>query len=137
MYAPTSDSPTSMALPFPGAQTTRSLFGSEKPKPPCTAMLPVYRRLLADDLVAEIAAEEAREQDERSRTNDLWITTVEDQEQRTEPTNVTYISDYVRRERPHGRMRWEMKNPGPSEGRGSNPCLLVAGAGFEPATSGL
>ena len=50
---------------------------------------------------------------------------VEDQEKQTEPANVTYLSDYVRRERPRGRMRWETKNPGPTEGRGSNPCLLV------------
>lgn len=40
----------------------------------------VYRRLLADNLAAEIAAEEASEQAERSRTNDLSITTVEDRE---------------------------------------------------------
>jgi site-specific DNA recombinase len=98
---------------------------------------PAYRRLLADDLAGEIAAEATREQTARSRTNDLLMTTVEDQEERTEPTNVTYLSDYVRRERPRGRMRWETKNPGPLQGRGSNPCLLVAGAGFEPATSGL
>jgi site-specific DNA recombinase len=89
---------------------------------------PAYRRLLADDLAAEIAAEEAREQDERSRTNDLWITTVEDQEERTEQTNVTYLSDYVRRERPRGRMRWETQNLGPLQDRGSTPCFLVAGA---------
>jgi hypothetical protein len=57
---------------------------------------PPYRRLLTDDLAAEIAAEEAREQTERSRTNDLLITTVEDQEEWTEPTNVTYLSNYIR-----------------------------------------
>jgi hypothetical protein len=33
-----------------------------------------YRRPLADDLAGEIAAEETREQTERSRTKDLWIT---------------------------------------------------------------
>jgi len=89
---------------------------------------PAYRRLLADDLAAEIAADEAREQTERSRTNDLLITTVKDQEERTEPTNVTYLSHYVRRERPRGRVRWETQNLGPFQDRGSTPCLLVAGA---------
>jgi site-specific DNA recombinase len=98
---------------------------------------PAYRRLLADDLAAEIAADEAREQTERSRTNDLLITSVEDQEERAEPTNVTYLSNYVRCERPRGRMRWETQNPGPLHGRGSTVTFLVAGAGFEPATSGL
>jgi hypothetical protein len=39
-------------------------------------------------------------EDERSRTNDLLITTVEDLEERTEQMNVTYLSDYVRREQP-------------------------------------
>jgi site-specific DNA recombinase len=87
-----------------------------------------YRRLLADDLAHEIAAEEAREQTERSRTNDLSITSVEVQGERTDRTNVTYLSDFVRRERPRGRMRWETQNLGPSQDRGSTPCFLVAGA---------
>ena len=57
-----------------------------------------------------IAAEDVRgEQTERSRTKDLLITTVEDLEERTEQMNVTYLSDYVRREQPRGRMRWERK----------------------------
>jgi hypothetical protein len=98
---------------------------------------PVYRRLLADDLAGEIAAEDAREQTERSRTYDLSMTTVEDQDERTEQTNVTYLSDYVWRERPRGRMRWETQNLDPLQDRGSTPCFVVAGAGFEPATSGL
>jgi site-specific DNA recombinase len=72
---------------------------------------PTYRRLLTDDLATEIAAEEAREQTERSRTNDLLMTAVEDQGERTKGTNVTYLSDYVRRERPRGRMRWETQTP--------------------------
>ena len=88
---------------------------------------PTYRRLLTDDLAAEIAAEEAREQTERSRTNDLLMTTVEVQQERTEPANVTYLSDYVRRERPRGQMRWETQNPGPLQGRGSTPCFWGSG----------
>ncbi len=41
------------------------------------------------------------------------------------------------RARPRGPLPWERKNPGPFQDRGSNESLLVAGAGFEPATSGL
>jgi site-specific DNA recombinase len=100
-------------------------------------LTPAYRRLLADDTEGEIAAEEAREHFEQTRTSDLWMTPVEDQKRSSEATNVTYLSDYVQRERPRGRLRWETKNPDPLRGRGSNPCLLVAGTGFEPVTSGL
>jgi hypothetical protein len=89
---------------------------------------PTYRRLLADDLAAAIAGEEAREQNERSRTYDLSIITVKDQDERAEATKVTYLSEYLRRERPRGRMRWETQNLGPSQDRGSTPCILVAGA---------
>jgi hypothetical protein len=96
-----------------------------------------YRRLLADDLEGEIAAEEAREHFGRTRTTDLWMTPVKDEERSSEASNVTYLSDYVQRERPNGRLRWETKNPGPLQVRGSNPCLLVAGTGFESVTSGL
>ncbi len=40
-------------------------------------------------------------------------------------------------ERPSGALSWDEKNLGPYEDRGSNLTFLVAGAGFEPATSGL
>jgi len=48
-----------------------------------------------------------------------------------------HILNFLKRiERPQGEMGWARKNQRP-EGAGSNDMLLVAGAGFEPATSGL
>jgi site-specific DNA recombinase len=45
--------------------------------------------------------------------------------------------DFLRAiERPRGQLPWQRKNQRP-EGAGSNELLLVAGTGFEPATSGL
>jgi hypothetical protein len=85
-----------------------------------------HRRLLADDLAGEIAAEDVMEQIGRTRTSDLWMTPVEDQKRPSGASNVRYLSDYVRRERPRGRLRWETKNPEPLQVRGSNPCLMVA-----------
>lgn len=40
-------------------------------------------------------------------------------------------------ERPRGRLPWEKERTTAPEGRGSNNLTLVAGTGFEPATSGL
>ena len=40
-------------------------------------------------------------------------------------------------ERPRGRLPWEKKEPRSLKDRGSNSSTLVAGTGFEPATSGL
>ena len=52
-------------------------------------------------------------------------------------TTIAPLNRYLRRERPRGHLAWERKNPGPFKDRGSNNYFLVAGAGFEPATSGL
>jgi len=47
------------------------------------------------------------------------------------------LSMYLRIERPTGGFPWQRKNLGPFKVRGSNDHFLVAGTGFEPATSGI
>ncbi len=112
---------------------------------------PAFRRMLADTLPADLAAEQAREQKRLVRTRDLWLVPdpepvlteddlgiPKDLPRRDRRHTVRApLSAYLRQERPRGQLSWERKNPGPSQDRGSNHHFLVAGAGFEPATSGL
>ncbi len=81
-----------------------------------------YRQLLMEDLAETLDAEREAEQ---PLTDAVTATLV----RRAERT---------RYERPSGALAFETKkNPRPSQVAGSTPCFLVAGAGFEPATSGL
>ncbi|RYB91622.1 hypothetical protein EUA06_09760 [Nocardioides glacieisoli] len=110
-----------------------------------------YQRLLSDSLAGDLASERKRVQSELVRTSDLYLvpgvgesacrgdatssTDLPSRHRRTSPEGRLGAS--LRLERPRGALPWERKNPGPVKVRGSNELLLVAGAGFEPATSGL
>ncbi len=110
-----------------------------------------FQRLMSDDLAGDLRAERTREQTRPVRTSDLYV--VRDVPAETagggldmprdlprrdrRRRQTVQMRDFLARERPRGVLPWERKNPGPSQVRGSNETLLVAGAGFEPATSGL
>jgi site-specific DNA recombinase len=114
-------------------------------------LTPVYRRMLADDLESELAHDRARAERNHFKGRDLYavpdhapmpstgdLRAPQDLPRRDRRhTTIAPLNRYLRAERPRGRLDWERKNPGPSKDRGSNNYFLVAGAGFEPATSGL
>ncbi|MFJ4220711.1 recombinase family protein [Curtobacterium luteum] len=106
-----------------------------------------FRRLLSDSLELDLARDRKRMQTPVVRTNDLRNR----QRSYDLPTEVGtgttekfvqtatdgVLVQYLALERPRGRFPWERKNLGPLKDRGSNDYFLVAGAGFEPTTSGL
>ena len=112
---------------------------------------PVFQRLLSDSLSTELASERSGDQTRNVRTSDLYVVPdVGESAHRGElalgadlpsrarrPSPWERLGANLRLERPWGALPWERKNPGPVKDRGSNVSTLVAGAGFEPATSGL
>lgn len=114
-------------------------------------LTPAYQMLMNDNLAAELASERKREQNIDVRTKDLiHATEVAESDDRGQEWILQDLPPKARRidpdaripgflavERPRGQMPWERKNHGPLEDRGSNISYLVAGTGFEPATSGL
>jgi predicted metal-dependent hydrolase len=92
---------------------------------------PAFRRMLADTLPADLAAEQAREQKRLVRTRDLWLVPdpepVLTKEDLTVPKDLTRrdrrhtvrapLSAYLRQERPTAICLGERKNPGPSQDR--------------------
>ncbi|MGL5827851.1 MAG: recombinase family protein [Nocardioides sp.] len=117
-------------------------------------LTPAYQRLMTDDLATDLARERKREETGRVRTSDLYIvppvTEVTELAQRGQrQTNHDLpgkavrdavdprFGRFLRLERPRGALPWEKERTPAPEDRSSNELLLVAGAGFEPATSGL
>ena len=114
-------------------------------------LTPAFRRLLSSDLEAELRDEQATHATKPHNRRELYAvpepspandTDMDDQlrdlpKRRDRDQPAVRISDFLRQERPHGQLSWERRNPGPFQVRGSNESILVAGAGFEPATSGL
>lgn len=112
---------------------------------------PAFQRLMSDSLADDLASERKRGQSRHVRTSDLYVVpevgqTIHRGDQgpsrdlpalarRTAPED--RLGGILGLERPRGGLPWEKKEPRPSEDRGSNELTLVAGAGFEPATSGL
>lgn len=112
---------------------------------------PAFRRLMSGSLEGDLATERKPEQmtlvrtrglsvgpgvDRRSQRGDLSV--VKDlptHSHRTDPE--ARLGGFLDGERPRGALPWEKKNHGPRKDRGSNQSILVAGTGFEPATSGL
>ncbi|MCF8785267.1 recombinase family protein [Rhodococcus ruber] len=114
-------------------------------------LTPAYQLLMNDDLAAALAAERKQEQNSIVRTSDLiGVTEVTNQGDRGDewtprdlPTRARRIAPgaripgFLALERPRGAMPWEKERTTAPEDRGSNIISLVAGTGFEPATSGL
>ncbi|WP_397485481.1 recombinase family protein [Rhodococcus sp. SBT000017] len=114
-------------------------------------LTPAYQLLMNDDLAATLAAERKREQKPIVRTSDLINATevpdrfdrgaelagrdLPSRTRRTAPDD--RIPGFLTIERPRGAMSWENERTTAPEDRGSNIISLVAGTGFEPATSGL
>ena len=112
---------------------------------------PAFRGLVGDDLALRLRREEAKDRIGDVRTMDLSIHQASDPEaievvpvprvdlpgHAWRVASRAQFADLLPQERPLGRLRWETTNPGPLQVRGSNDTILVAGAGFEPATSGL
>ncbi|WP_425269615.1 recombinase family protein [Gordonia alkanivorans] len=112
---------------------------------------PAYQLLMNDDLAATLAAERKRDQNNVVRTSDLIeatkVTGIGDRggesTLRDLPTRARRIAPdaripgFLTIERPRGAMPWEKERTTAPEDRGSNIISLVAGTGFEPATSGL
>lgn len=114
-------------------------------------LTPAYQLLMDDGLAATLAAERKREQRPFVRTSDLINATevtdrfnrgtelagrdLPSRTRRTAPD--ARIPGFLTIERPRGAMSWENERTTAPEGRGSNIISLVAGAGFEPTTSGL
>lgn len=112
---------------------------------------PAFQRLLSDTLETDLKTERKREQTTQSSTKNLWIVPEvkestnrgESQDhhdlppraRRTAPT--ARLGAFLALERPRGHLPWEKHNRGPRKDRGWDLSILVAGAGFEPATSGL
>lgn len=105
------------------------------------------QRLLSEDLKLHLARERKRVLRSDVRTNDLedpsGVAPILDRGRTEsapdiaqEPANAR-LSTFLAVERPKGDFPWERKNPGPFKVRGSNDHFFVAGAGFEPTTSGL
>ncbi|MBO0983662.1 recombinase zinc beta ribbon domain-containing protein [Rathayibacter sp. SD072] len=105
------------------------------------------QRLLSEDLKLHLARERKRVLRSDVRTNDLenpsGVAPILDRgsgesvpDISQEPSDAR-LSTFLAIERPRGHFPWERKNPGPFKVRGSNDHFLVAGAGFEPTTSGL
>jgi len=102
---------------------------------------PTFRRLLSEDLEAELATDRARYKRRVRRDGDLHLVTepaAQPVDRASTPKGLPRrvnrdlrsigLSEYLRRERPTGQLPWERKNLGPSQVRGSNELLLVAGA---------
>ncbi|PZE75444.1 hypothetical protein DEI82_08360 [Curtobacterium sp. MCBD17_019] len=106
-----------------------------------------YRRLLSESLELDLARDRKRVLSGNVRTKDLqkgqgWTPIPTEVDPTTGQTtvrnaSVARLSDFLTVERPSGHFPWERKNLGPVKDRGSNDYFLVAGAGFEPTTSGL
>ncbi len=116
-------------------------------------LTPAYQRLMTDDLATDLAHERKREETGRVRTSDLYIvptvTAVTERAHMVQPrmsadlpgkavrdAQKTRFDRFLRLERPRGALPWEIERTPVPEDRSSNELLLVAGAGFEPATSG-
>ncbi len=114
-------------------------------------LTPAYQLLMNDDLAATLAAERKQEQNNVVRTSDLiGVTEVTNEGDRDDewtprdlPTRAHRIAPdaripgFLTLDRPRGAMSWEKERTTAPEDRGSNIISLVAGTGFEPATSGL
>jgi site-specific DNA recombinase len=110
-----------------------------------------YARLLSDSLESDLASERKRVQTTHVRTGALHLVALsapgasrgDDSGLRDlvsralRSTPQDRVRAFLKVERPRGGLPWEKKNPGPIKVRGSNEYFLVAGAGFEPTTSGL
>ena len=109
-----------------------------------------YQRLLSDSLETDLSSERHRVQTTHVRTGVLHLVPRSDESaHRGQESGAKDLVSRARRgaprdrmraflkvERPRGGLPWETKNPGPIKVRGSNEYFLVAGAGFEPTTSG-
>ena len=112
---------------------------------------PAFQRLLSGTLEADLKTERKREQNAQISTKNLWIVPDvtestdrgESQDHHDLPTRArrtapaARLGAFLALERPRGRLPWEKHNRGPRKDRGWDLTILVAGAGFEPATSGL
>ena len=106
-----------------------------------------FRRLLSDSLELDLARDRKLVQTRVVRTSDLQnrqgpgdlVREVSSEEPAKSAQIATdgVLGQFLALERPRGRFPWERKNLGPFKDRGSNDYFLVAGAGFEPTTSGL
>ena len=105
------------------------------------------QRLLSESLALDLARERKMVLSSDVRTSDLenrsGVAPILDRgrgepalDVAQEPSNAR-LSAFLAIERPRGDFPWERKNPGPFKVRGSNDHFLVAGAGFEPTTSGV
>jgi site-specific DNA recombinase len=105
------------------------------------------QRLLSESLELDLARDRKRVQTTHVRTSDLDRPTEvgislargakETGRNVAQDASLTRLGVFLAVERPRGEFPWERKNPGPFKVRGSNDHFLVAGTGFEPATSGL
>ena len=118
-----------------------------------TDLQPVVRRLISPRLSDELMVERNLQlswRTEAGPTSDLYLVApIADDDQsgangsadlpsRARRLRGTLpVRDSLPQERPRGKLPWERKNLCPRKGTGSNELLLVAGAGFEPAASGL
>ena len=105
------------------------------------------QRLLSESLELDLARERKRVLTQPVRTSDLGRTPEvgnsshrgegKGTEEAAQDSSDGRLGAYLAAERPRGGFPWERKNLGPFKVRGSNDHFLVAGTGFEPATSGL
>ena len=105
------------------------------------------QRLLAESLALDLARERKKVLSADVRTNDLQnpagVAPILDRGRAEPAPDVAQnppgarLGAFLAIERPRGHFPWERKNLGPIKVRGSNDHFLVAGTGFEPATSGL
>jgi site-specific DNA recombinase len=110
-----------------------------------------YSRLLSDSLATDLASERKRVQTPSGRTGQLRLIPLSSEvgarghesasgdlvSRARRPAPQGRLGASLTVERPRGGLPWERKNPGPMKVRGSTELILVAGAGFEPTTSGL
>ena len=114
-------------------------------------LTPAFQRLMSDQLDENLARERKREETAHIPTSDLWTATevtdalnrgrkhiphdLPSKARRTAPEDRS--GGILTIERPRGHLPWEKTNHGPRKDRGLDQSTLVAGTGFEPATSGL